>query len=75
MNFEEEYRRRIGKFLSQRIDILDSRYGYGSDEVIRQGIRELVKNGIYTTKELQFYALTEELVYIPEYFIKQCVNS
>lgn len=75
MNFEEDYRRRIGNFLSKRIDIIDSRYGYGSDKVIRQGIRELITNEVYTIKELQRYALSEELVYIPEQFIKQCVNS
>lgn len=75
MYFTEDYKKRIGKFMSKRIDILDNRYGYESDLVIMQGIRELITNGIYTIKELQRYALSEELVFIPYKFIEQCVRS
>lgn len=75
MNIEDDYKKRIGKFLESRIDILDNRYSYESDKVIRQGIRELITNGVYTIKQLQRYALSEELVFIPEKFIEQCARS
>lgn len=71
----EEYRKRIAKFLSKYIDINDSRLGYGDHKVIRQGIKALIKNNIFSVRELQIQAGKEADVLIPAEFIEMCMRS
>lgn len=70
----EEFRKRISKFLSKYIDILDCKRGYGDDLVIKQGIEVLIENNIFSVRELQIQAGKEAGVLIPTEFIKMCVN-
>lgn len=65
----EEYRKRIAKFLSKYIDIQDCRIGYGDDRVIRQGLKALIENNIFSVRELQKQAVKEANVLIPADFI------
>ena len=71
----EEFRKRISKFLSKYIDIIDCKRGYGDDLVIKQGIRALIENNIFSVRELQIQAGKEADVFIPAGFIKMCVNG
>lgn len=70
----EEYRKRIAKFLSKYIDILDCKVGYGDDEVIKQGIKALIENDIFSVRELQKQAVKEANVLIPTDFIIMCAR-
>lgn len=71
----EEFRKRVGKFLSEYIDITDSRFRYEDDEVIRGGIRELIEKEIFSIRELQIRMGKEVNVLIPEEFIRMCAQS
>lgn len=70
----EEYRKRIAKFISKYIDICDCRIGYGDDRVIRQGIQALIKNNVFSVRELQKQAVREANVLIPADFIIACAR-
>lgn len=70
----EEYRKRIAKFLSKYIDILDCKIGYGDDEVICQGIKALIENNIFSVRGLQIQAGKEANVLIPADFIIMCAR-
>lgn len=69
-----EYRKRVAKFLSKYIDILDCKVGYGDDKVIEQGIKALIENEIFSVRELQKQAVKEANVLIPADFIKMCAR-
>ena len=71
----EEFRKRIAKFLSKYIDILDCKRGYGDDLVIKQGVKALIENDIFSARELQIQAGKEADVFIPAEFINMCVNG
>lgn len=71
----EEFRKRISKFLSKYIEILDCKRGYGDDLVIKQGIKALIENNIFSVRELQIQACKEASILIPADFIKMCVNG
>ena len=49
----DEYRERIAEFLSQYIDILDCKLGYGDERVIRQGIKLLIEQNIFSKSGLK----------------------
>lgn len=70
----EEYRKRIAKFLSKYIDIQDCKIGYGDDRVIRQGIKALIENDIFSVRELQKRAVKEADVLISANFIVMCAR-
>ena len=69
----DEYRKGIGSFLSNYIDITADGYGYDDENVIKQGIKALVKEGVFSAKKLQKRALNESSVLIPLDFINKCV--
>lgn len=71
---DTEYRNRLARFLSEYIDILDSRLGYGDENVIRQGINMLINKGAFTEKELRNAALKEQGIILSEQFIKECLK-
>lgn len=71
----EEFRKRIAKFLSNYIDVLDCKRGYGDNDVIRQGIKALIKNDVFSVRELQKQAIKEADVLMPAEFIEMCVRS
>lgn len=71
---DKEYRKRIAKFLSEYIDINDCKYGYGDDEVIRQGIKILIESGAFTADELRKTAIKDYNIVITKQFINRCLN-
>lgn len=70
---DTEYRNRLATFLSEYIDVLDSRYGYGDEEVIMQGINMLINSGAFTEKELRAAALKEQCIILSSQFINECL--
>lgn len=72
-NMGDEYRKRIGNFLSNYIDITSDGYGYDNEDVIRQGIKALINEDIFSAEELQRAALIRDCVWIPLDFINKCV--
>lgn len=71
---DKEYRNRIAKFLSEYIVIKDCKYGYGDDEVIRQGIKMLIESDAFTADELRKVAIKDHNIVITKQFINQCLN-
>ena len=71
----DDYRKGIGKFLENYIDIVVDGYSYDNEEVIKQGIKALIKEGIFSAEELQRAALKECRVLIPIDFINKCICS
>ena len=71
----DDYRERIGKFLKNYIDIVVDGYSYDNKEVIKQGIKALIKEGIFSAEELQRAAIKECHVLISLDFINKCICS
>lgn len=70
---DQEYRNRLGAFLKEYIDIKDSRYGYGADEVIKDGIKILITSKAFTVSELRKAAVKEQGIILTEDFIRSCL--
>lgn len=68
----EEYRKRIGEFLRNYIDITDTKreWQYSDERVIYQGIALLL--GIFTAEELKREMLKEVGVIISDEIIDKC---
>ena len=69
----DDYRKRIGEFLANYIDINVDGYSYDNEDVIKQGIETLIKEGIFSAERLQRAALIGYCVWIPLDFINKCV--
>ena len=70
----EEYRKRIGEFLQNYIDITDTKreWQYSDERVIYQGIALLL--GIFTAEELKREMLKEVGVIISDEIIDKCLS-
>lgn len=70
----EEYRKRIGEFLRNYIDITDTKreWQYSDERVIYQGIALLL--GIFTAEELKREMLKEAGVIISDEIIDKCLS-
>lgn len=73
-NMSEEYRKRIGEFLRNYIDITDTKteWQYSDERVIYQGIALLLENGIFTVEELKCEMLKEVGVILSDEIIAKC---
>jgi len=74
-NFDEEYRNRIAQWLAKYIDIHDCRYGYGSDKVIRQGIRLLLNEVFITREALKKDALKYGGIILTDKILDEILNT
>lgn len=70
---DEEFRNRIAVFLSEYINITDNRYGYGNDDVIKQGIKLLINSGAFSIPEMQRECAVNHSLIIPTKFITDCL--
>lgn len=73
MIMSEEYRKRIADFILGFIDIADCKRGYSDDDVIRQSIKALISNEIFTVASLQEEMLRRNAVFVSKEFIIACV--
>ena len=73
-NMSEEYRKRIGEFLQNYIDITDTKreWQYSDERVIYQGIALLLS--IFTAEELKREMLKEVGVIISDEIIDKCLS-
>lgn len=65
-----EFCKRVGTFLVDYIDIKDPSMTYGDRKVIESGIYHLIREGVYTAKQLQKQMLREQSVLMPLYMIE-----
>lgn len=70
---DEKYRGKIGKFLRTYIDISPG-CSYSDEDIIRQGLRELVKHNVFTVVELQKAILRSADIILPTGFIQECAE-
>lgn len=70
----EEYRERLADFVSKYVDLKDNRFGYGHDKVIRQAVKMLIDEGIFTKESLIKAAAKQCGVIIPGEFIDECIK-
>lgn len=70
----EEYRKRIGEFLMNYIDIADTKreWQYSDERIIYQGIALLLDNGVFTFEELKREMLKEVGVILSNEIIDKC---
>lgn len=71
---DEEYRKRIGEFLMNYIDITDTKreWQYSDEIIICQGIALLLNNDIFTLEELKREMLKEVDVILSDETISKC---
>lgn len=70
---EEEFRKRIASFLSEYVNITDSKYGYEDENVIKQGIKLLINTGAFTIPEMIRECAKNHSLIIPVKFITDCL--
>lgn len=70
----DEYRERIAEFLSQYIDVLDCRLGYGDERVIRQGIKLLIEQNIFSKKQIKKELMRQQGIVLTDGFIEKCLS-
>lgn len=70
----EYCRNRIGNFLQEKVDIQQG-YSYGSQMVIEQSFKLLVKTGMYTPESLRKDILRECDVLLPTEWILEVANG
>ena len=70
----DEYRERIAEFLSQYIDILDCKLGYGDERVIRQGIKLLSEQNIVSKSGLKKELMRQQGIVLTDDFIEKCLS-
>lgn len=73
----EEYRKRIGEFLRNYIEITDTEkeWQYSDEKIIYQGIAVLIDNDIFTVEELQREILKEAGVILSDEIIDKCMMN
>lgn len=72
MEMSYEFRKRMADFISEYIDTINGGK-YEDDDVIRQSIRILITENVFTVEELRKQALKDHYILIPKQFIRECV--
>lgn len=67
-------RDKIGEFLSYYIDVIPG-HSYSDEDVIRQGIGELIKYNVFSVKQLQKEILRIADTILPIEFIQECARK
>ena len=72
MEMTNDYRNKIADFISEYIDTINGGK-YTDDDVIRQSIKILIAEKVFTVDGLRRQALKDYEIIIPENFIRNCV--
>ncbi len=74
MNISDDFRNKLAGFISEYIDAINGGK-YTDDDVIRQSIKILITENVFTIESLRKQALKDHQILIPESFVKECMNG
>ena len=70
----DEFRERIANFISIYADITDCKLGYGDEKVIRQGIKLLIEEKIFSVSGLKKELMRQQRIIVSDDFINECLH-
>lgn len=68
----DDFRNKLAAFISEYIDTINGGK-YTDDDVIRQSIKILITENVFTVNGLRKQAIKDYQILIPESFIRKCV--
>ena len=72
-NIMDEYKKRLGAFLSEYANITDESHSMEDEKVIRQSIKILIEKRVFTMEEMRKTALKDHNILISENYIEECI--
>lgn len=72
MNISDDFRNKLAGFISEYIDTINGGK-YTDNDVIRQSIKILITENVFTVESLRKQALKDYQILIPKSFIRECV--
>ncbi len=72
MDMSDDFRNKLAAFISEYIDTINGGK-HTDDDVIRQSIKILITENVFTVESLRKQAIKDFQILIPASFIRKCV--